>query len=135
MQKLLAIALGASLALASALAHAQLLAPAPVRPDAMMSALTADVMGTLREDRAAGRETNLAQLVGKRIVPVFDFPRMTAIALARNWRLASEEQQARLAAEFQTLLVRTYSNALLELGDQSIAYLPVRAAAGEKIGR
>jgi phospholipid transport system substrate-binding protein len=131
MQKLLALALGGSLAIAGALAHAQLLAPAAVRPDAMMSALTADVMDTLRADRAAGRETDLAQLVGKRIVPVFDFPRMTAIALARNWRLASEEQQARLAAEFQTLLVRTYSNALLELREQSIAYQPLRAAPGE----
>jgi phospholipid transport system substrate-binding protein len=97
----------------------------------MMSALTAEVIGTLREDRAAGRDTDLAQLVGKRIVPLFDFPRMTALALARNWRLASPEQQARLTSEFQTLLVRTYSNALLELGDQPIAYQPLRAAPGE----
>jgi phospholipid transport system substrate-binding protein len=131
MQKLLGMALGASLALACGSAGAQLLAPAPVRPDAMMSALTTEVMGTLREDRAAGRDTDLAQLVGKRIVPVFDFPRMTTIALGRNWRVASDGQQARLAAEFQTLLVRTYSQALLEFRDQGITYLPLRAAAGE----
>ena len=131
MQKLFTLALGGSLAIAGALAHAQLLAPAPVRPDAMMSALTTEVMGTLRDDRAGGRDTDLAQLVGKRIVPVFDFPRMTTLALARNWRLASPEQQARLTAEFQTLLVRTYSNALLELREQSIAYQPLRTAPGQ----
>ena len=131
MHKLPAMALGASLALACASAGAQLLAPARVRPDAMMSALTTEVMDTLREDRAAGRDTDLAQLVGKRIVPVFDFARMTTIALGRNWRLASDDQQARLAAEFRTLLVRTYSQALLEFRDQRITYLPLRAAAGE----
>ena len=130
-RKGLALALGAWLLCAGAFAEAQLLAPAPVPPDAMMSALAAEVMGTLREDRAAGRDTDLAQLVEKRIVPVFDFPRMTVIALARNSRLASSEQRLRLAAEFQTLLVRTYSNALAEFRDQAIEYRPLRAAAGE----
>ena len=125
------LALGASLLFIGARADAQLLAPAAVAPDAMMSALAAEVMGTLREDRAAGRDTDLAQLVEKRIVPVFDFPRMTVIALARNSRLASSEQRLRLAAEFQTLLVRTYSNALAEFRDQAIEYRPLRAAAGE----
>ena len=97
----------------------------------MMSTLTTEVLDTLRADRAAGRDTDVAQLVVKRIVPVFDFPRMTIIALGRNWRLASDGQQARLAAEFETLLVRTYSQALLELRDQTVTYLPLRAAAGE----
>ena len=131
MKKLSALALGASLAMACASSAAQLLVPEPVRPDAMMSAATAEVLRTLREDRAAGRDTDIALLVGRRLVPMFDFPRMTAIALARNWRLASEEQRTRLAAEFQTLLVRTYSRALVELGDQSILYLPLRAAPGD----
>lgn len=131
MRRLFATALAAWLALAGAGAGAQLLAPPPVRPDAMMSALTADVMATLRADRAAGRATDLAQLVEQRIVPVFDFPRMTRIALARNWRLASAEQQLRLTGEFRTLLVRTYSRALLEFRDQAIEYRPLRAPAGE----
>jgi phospholipid transport system substrate-binding protein len=131
MQMLLAIALGASLALAGARADGQLLAPAPVRPDAMMSSLTEEVMAVLHEDRAAGRDSDLAQLIEKRIVPVFDFPHMTRIALARSWRLASPAQQAELTAQFKTLLVRTYSRSLAELGDQAIHYKPLRAAAGE----
>ena len=129
MRNLLAFALGAWLVFAGARAEAQLLAPAPLRPDAMMSALTAEVMGTLREDRAAGRESDLAELVERRIVPLFDFPRMTAIVLGRNWRLASAAQQAELAAQFKTLLVRSYSRALLEFRDQPIEYRPLRAAA------
>ena len=125
------MALAAWLALACGGAAAQLRAPPSQRPDAMMSALTAEVMATLRADHAAGRATDIAGLVEQRIVPVFDFPRMTRIALARNWGAASEGQQARLAAEFKKLLVRTYSRALLEFRDQAIEYRPLRAAAGE----
>ncbi|TMH62991.1 MAG: ABC transporter substrate-binding protein, partial [Betaproteobacteria bacterium] len=65
-----------------------------MRPDAMMSGLTAEVLSVLRQDQAAGRVSDLTELVEKRIVPLFDFGRMTRIALARNWRLASPEQQA-----------------------------------------
>jgi len=89
-------------------------------------------MATLRQDKAAGRKTDLAQLVEARIVPVFDFPRMTSLALARNWRLASPEQKTALATQFQLLLVRTYSLVLLEFRDQPIDYKPLRAAPGEK---
>jgi phospholipid transport system substrate-binding protein len=124
-------ALAATLILAAWGAEAQLLAPAPVRPDAMMRALTSEVMSVLNKDATAGLSSELAQLVESRIVPVFDFERMTRIALARNWRLASPAQQLELAAQFKTLLVRTYSRALLEFRGQAIDYKPLRAAAGE----
>src|SRR5437762_1018166 len=130
MRKLLT-ALCALLALASLRVDAQLLAPAPARPDAMMSALTVEVMAILNQDASAGRASELARLLESRIVPVFDFEHMTRIALARNWRLASPAQQLALAAQFKTLLVRTYSQALLEFRGQAIDYKPLRAAAGE----
>ena len=130
MRKLFTI-IAITLALASSLASAQLRAPVPVRPDAMMSALTAEVITVLKTDESAARSSELARLVERRIVPVFDFQRMTHLALARNWRLASEAQQLELAAQFKTLLVRTYSQALLELRDQPVDYKPLRAAAGE----
>jgi phospholipid transport system substrate-binding protein len=124
-------ALCALLLLVSWSALAQLLAPPPARPDAMMSALTAEVMAVLGQDAGAGRSSELARLLESRIVPLFDFQRMTRIALARNWRAASAEQQDALAAQFKTLLVRTYSRALLEFRGQAIDYKPLRAAAGE----
>jgi phospholipid transport system substrate-binding protein len=130
MRKILA-ALCALLALASWHVGAQLLAPPPVRPDAMMSGLTAEVMAVLNKEASAGRSSELASLLQSRIVPVFDFQRMTRIAVARNWRAASTEQQDALAAQFKTLLVRTYSLALLEFRGQAIDYKPLRAAAGE----
>ena len=123
--------LTAALTFAASVAGAQLLLPAPARPDAMMSALTTEVMTVLRKDESAARSSELARLVESRIVPAFDFQRMTRLALARNWRAASAEQQVALAAQFKTLLVRTYSRALLDYRDQPIAYKPLRAAAGE----
>lgn len=112
-------------------ATAQLLAPVPARPDAMMSALTAEVMAVLSKDPGDARSSELALLIKSRVVPAFDFQRMTRIALARNWRLANAEQQAALAAQFQTLLVRTYSQALLEVRNQAVDYKPLRAGAGD----
>ena len=120
-----------SFAVASSGAGAQLRAPPPVRPDAMMSALTAEVMAVLNKNESAARSSEFAQLVESRIVPVFDFQRMTRLALARNWRAASAEQQAALTAQLKRLLVRTYSQALLQYRDQAIDYKPLRAAAGE----
>lgn len=131
MQKLVLVLVGSAFVLACAGASAQFLAPLPVRPDAMMSTLTTEVIGILGKDAGTGRSNELAQLLEKRIVPVFDFERMTRIALARNWRLASPQQELELAAQFKTLLVRTYSQALLELRDQAIDYKPLRAAAGD----
>jgi phospholipid transport system substrate-binding protein len=125
---------GALLLLALALPAAtaqQLLAPGPARPDALMQAITDEVTATLRRDLAASQPTDIARLIETRIVPVFDFYRMTSIAVAQNWRLASAEQQAALVVQFRTLLVRTYSSALENYRDQEISYRPLRAAAGD----
>ena len=123
---------GVLLALALAGAEAQqLLAPPPVQPDALIRTLTEEVTAILRKDLAAGQPTDIAWLVETRIVPVFDLQRMTSIAVARNWQLASAEQQAALVTQFRTLLVRTYSHALENYREQEIVYRPLRAAAGE----
>lgn len=127
----LALGVAAVLGLAAWGAAAQLLQPPPARPDALMNAVTLEVIAVLKQDLAAGRPTDVAQLVEFKILPLFDFPRMTQIALGRNWRLASPEQQAALIMQFKTLLVRTYSSALAEYSDQELEYRPLRVAAGE----
>ncbi|HSU64672.1 MAG TPA: ABC transporter substrate-binding protein [Burkholderiales bacterium] len=133
MRKVLALGLAASIGLGSWGAHAQLPRPPlrPDAPDALMNAVTSEVIAVLRQDLAAGQATNVAQLVETRILPLFDFQHMTRMAVARNWRLASAEQQAALVAQFRTLLVRTYSSALSSYRDQNIEYKPVRLAPGE----
>jgi phospholipid transport system substrate-binding protein len=130
MRNLLTAGVAAGLLLAAVSAGAQLPAPA-TRPDVLMAALTTEVLAVIRRDAAADRPTDFALLVETKILPAFDFERMTRIALARNWRLASAEQQAALVAQFRTLLVRTYSSALSSYRDEAIEYKPLRFSLGE----
>ena len=131
MHKMIAAGLAACFGLAVWNAPAQLLAPAAVQPDVLLRSVTAEVTAVLRRDAAAGQPTDVAQLVEKKILPLFDFQRMTRIAVARNWHLASPEQQGALVEQFTALLVRTYSTALATYSGQEIRYLPLRSAPGE----
>ena len=74
-----------------------------------------------------GYESKIADLIETKVVPHFNFVHMTRIAMARNWRVASPDQQKELTGEFKTLLVRTYSTALSSYRDQQIDYKPLRA--------
>ncbi len=76
-------------------------------------------------DRAA-----LYAMVDKRIVPYFDFRRMSRWVLARYWRTATPAQRAAFTTQFRDLLVRTYATALLSYSGQRIAYLPYRGGNG-----
>ena len=58
----------------------------------------------------------LYALVGKVVVPHFDFTTMTDLALGRYKSKVSAEQKQLITNEFRTLLVRTYAKALLQHG-------------------
>jgi len=101
-----------------------------VAPDVLLISITTEVIAIIRQDKEiqAGNPAKLADLVETRILPHFDFTRMTQMAVARNWRVATPEQQQALTTEFKTLLVHTYSTALSDYRDQEIVYKPLRAA-------
>ena len=126
------IVLKSSLVLAVALAAPSAFA-ADEAPDALLSGVTVEVMSILKQDRdlQAGSAAKVTDLIESKVLPLFDFPRMTQIALARNWRLASPAQQAMLTAEFKTLLVRTYSVALSTYRDRAIEFKRMRMASGD----
>ena len=100
-----------------------------VAPDALIKRVTADVLAAVRNDKdiRAGNAAKIDSLVEAKILPHFDFPRATRIAMGINWRRATPEQQLRLVREFRTLLVRTYSGALASYRDQTIEFVPLRA--------
>jgi len=109
------------------------IAPAPgAAPDVLLKAVTLEVLAILGQDQdiQAGKPLKVADLVETRVLPHFDFARMTQIAVARNWRLATPGQKQALTAEYKTLLVRTYSTALASYRNQVIEYKPPRAAPG-----
>lgn len=102
--------------------------------DVMIKRLSTEVLDAIKADKQiqAGDLSRVIALVDQRIMPSVNFQRMTASAVGRNWRQATPEQQARLQDEFKILLVRTYSGALAQVSDQSIAMKPMRAAPEDK---
>lgn len=103
-------------------------------PDALIKRLSADVLTTVKDDKAiqGGDIAKVIALVDKTVMPNVNFRRMTAAAVGPGWRQATPEQQKRLQDEFKTLLVRTYAGALAQVNDQSIQVKPLRAAPEDK---
>ena len=81
----------------------------------------------MRPAAESGDPARVREVIETKLLPNFDFTRMTALAMGRNWARATPEQQKKLTAEFQTLLVRTYSNALTQYRDETIDVKPLRA--------
>jgi len=110
-----------------------LLAPAAqaqeIAPDVLVKTITQDVIAIIKQDKdiQAGDPAKIAELIETKILLHFNFARMTQIAMGRNWRVASPEQQKELTSEFRTLLVRTYSTALTNYRNQVIEFKPLRA--------
>lgn len=104
-------------------------AAADIAPDALVQNVAADVLGIVKNDKdiQGGDSKKVIALVEEKILPHFDFVRMTALAMGPSWRKATAEQKTRLTDQFRTLLVRTYSVALTKYRDQTIEYRPSRA--------
>ena len=71
-------------------------------------------------------------LLEKNVLLHFDFEKMSRIVLGQHWRRATDDQKKRFTAEFRTLVVRTYANALLAYSGQKIDYLPLRGASADE---
>ena len=126
MKSLFVLFLGLYLACASVFAQED-------SPDAMIRKVTDDVLNIVRQDKdiQSGNTKKAIDLVETKVLPSFNFQHMTALAMGRDWNKASPEQKKRLADEFKTLLVRTYSNALTGYRDQTIRYKPTKMQGGD----
>ncbi len=105
------------------------LAPAQdMAPDALAKKVTDEVLVLIRSDKEirAGDTRKLLELVEAKVLPHFDFTRMTRLAAGAPWRQASAAQQQRLVDEFRTLLVHTYTSAFTQYRDQTIDYRPLK---------
>jgi phospholipid transport system substrate-binding protein len=98
-------------------------------PDALVKDVTNDVLAIVRQDKAiqSGDTRKAIDLVEAKVLPHFNFKRMTALAVGRDWRQATPAQQEQLTEAFKVLLVRTYSNAITQYRDQVIDFKPLRA--------
>ena len=102
-------------------------------PDALIKNVTEEVLEIVRKDKdiQSGNTKKAIDLVEAKVLPHFNFTRMTQLAMARDWRQSTPAQQKTLVDEFRTLLVRTYSKALTEYKNQTIEYKPFKMQAAD----
>jgi phospholipid transport system substrate-binding protein len=104
-----------------------------VAPDALIRQLSTEVIDTVKADKdiQAGNIGKIVSLVDAKVMPHVNFPRMTAIAVGRPWRTATDAQKQKLQDEFKQLLVRTYAGALTQVKDHTVQMRPFRAGADD----
>lgn len=101
---------------------------AQLGPDALAKSVTDEVLEIVRADKdiQSGNKKKVLELVEAKIAPHFNFRRMTQLAMGRNWRQASAEQQGTLVEQFRALLVRTYTAAFTQYRNETVEYRQTR---------
>lgn len=118
---------------ATALGFASAAPATDMGPDELVKTTANDVMSIIKADKEIqnGNQKKIYALVDAKVLPHFDFTRMTRLAVGRYWRDATPEQQQKLVNEFRNLLVRTYSTSLSNYKNQTIDYKPLRMSPGD----
>ncbi len=90
-------------------------------PDVLVRNTSKEVLEIIKKDKdiQTGDHQKLLDLVEVKILPHFNFARITQLAVGKSWRSATPEQKQALVNAFRTLLVRTYSSALTTYKDQT----------------
>ncbi len=110
------------------LAHAEV-----IPPDTLIRNTVAEVTAIVKQDKdiQSGDQKKINVLVEAKVLPHFDFVRMTQLAVGKYWRTATPEQKQALVTEFRNMLVRTYTKVFTVYRDQTIEVKPFRMAEGD----
>lgn len=105
-----------------------------VAPDELVRRTTTEVLNIIKSDKdlASGDTRKIVQLAEEKVLPNFNFARMTQLAVGRAWRDATDAQKEALTKEFRTLLVRTYSTSLTQYRNQTIEVKPAKVGPADK---
>lgn len=126
MNQLLKLLLGVAMLSAVGTARADV-----TTPDALIKNTVQDVTTIIKRDQEiqAGNQKKIVALVDSKVLPNFDFMRMTQLAVGKYWRTATSEQKQSLVTEFRNMLVRTYTKVFIVYRDQTIEVKPLKMAA------
>jgi len=102
-----------------------------IAPDVLIKNTAEEVLSIVKQDKhiVADKKRILA-LVDAKVLPNFDFERMTQEAAGKNWRIATPEQKNRLVAAFRNLLVNTYTNTFKSYENQTVNVRPLHITEG-----
>lgn len=97
-------------------------------PDVLIKETAREVLDIVSSDKElrAGNQKKILELVDAKVLPHFNFERMTKLAVGRSWRTATPEQKQALMSEFRILLVRTYTKAFTSFRDQTVEIKPFK---------
>ena len=103
-------------------------------PDELVKRTAEDVLTIVKNDQdiQAGDQEKLFALAEEKVVPNFNFDKVSRMVLGKNWTKATPDQKTAFQNEFRTLLIRTYATALSKYKNQTIEYAPLRMADGAK---
>jgi phospholipid transport system substrate-binding protein len=122
------IILGASMYCAFGVVHAEVIAP-----DVLIKNTVQEVITIIKQDKdiQSGDQKKIIALVDAKVLPHFDFVRMTQLATGRYWRTATPEQKQALVTEFRNMLVRTYTKVFTVYRDQTVDVKPFKMASDD----
>lgn len=102
-------------------------------PDALAKTTTQEVLAILKADKdiQGGNVQKVHALVEAKVLPHFDFNRMTQLAVGKHWNAASSQQKQTLVKEFRSLLVRTYATSLTAFSNQTVDFKPFSMKPGD----
>lgn len=105
-----------------------------VAPDVLIKETVKDVLAVIKTDKdiQAGDQQKTLALVDEKVLPHFDFERMTQLAVGKYWRRATPEQKQALTSEFRNMLVRTYTKVFSVYRDQVIEVKSLKMAGEDE---
>lgn len=107
---------------------------AEIAPDALVRSTAEEVLEIVKKDKdiQAGDQKKIFALAEEKILPNFNFDRVSQLVLGKSWTKATKEQQEAFQKEFRSLMLRTYATALSKYRNQTIEYKPLRAQPADK---
>ncbi|CAH1904329.1 Phospholipid transport system substrate-binding protein [Candidatus Nitrotoga sp. HW29] len=99
-------------------------------PEALIRNTVDEVLTIVKRDKdiQTGNTKKVLELVDAKVLPHFNFTRMTRLAVGKNWGSATSEQKKTLEIEFRNLLVRTYTTAFTTYQNQEVEVKPLKMA-------
>ena len=97
-------------------------------PDLFVKKIADEVFEILKTDKdlKAGNKEKAYKITEEKILPYFDFDRISKLVLGKAWPAATKDEQEAFKKEFKTMLVKTYGSALLKFKDQTLNYKSTR---------
>jgi phospholipid transport system substrate-binding protein len=99
-------------------------------PDALVKSTVDEVLLVIKQSKD---KRTLHDLAEKKVLPHFDFQKMTRLAVGRSWREANPAQRQALENAFRSLLVSTYTTALSQTStsNQTVEVKPAPVNPGD----